>query len=714
MEFSIKILVIISSLFYVTHGIELMGDLNENFIASNRNIKTLRSDFNRPYYIDNSSTCPVLFYTAMRVIKNCSSLNLANSNLDFLGENTLSITELILSNNNFESTLPYMQINTYATVRILDLGFNRLSEFTNDLKLIDCNLTCIKNLSLHYNLFSRIPILSPTCSNNLKFLNLSFNKNLINIDQDVNLYPTMVNLDNLDLAYCNIEYLNINNLSIFNKMPSLIYLNMTGNRIKFISPNPFLNLIYLEYLSFDPSLLECTSSLLWLKHFLLRNSKIKGIWSNGTLSTRPYEPFCFNILTNSSQNIIQSANSSFYTNIFLTTSIKTRVINVGYGKTVDLDCEQFSVPSSDLWWTFNNRVLSRTVDSDYEFIENFDSKNPQATFNKTTVLRIKNINEKLSGIYSCKALYTNVDFNQFIRNVSFIEFQVNVGANPNASSGFLTAGQIAGIVIGAIIGFLLLCLLLFLLAWCCCYKRGWCCCCCTSKKEQNESFSNKKNSLGYSSTTNSKKYLTEFSSFDRKLDGEDNGFHDLSNSKPNYVINTISSRSGYSNKNQFESRESNFEKSNEYQNNISTNITSNNNNVIMIDEYPLTTLNRGNIYNVNQNNQIISDYQLNDVNSTNLYVNKSSLNNGYLSDEGNFRIEAPMMKRYVETTEYSSNHFISDNNYDGHNEYHDENMKNEVIIDGDDEYTQQYFRPGHLGNHHNNINKLNKKYDSDV
>lgn len=658
-----------------------------------QSIKNARGHLHYPYYIDNSGLCPILFFTALKVIKNCSSLNLAGTNLNFLSHSTMSVTELILSNNNFESSIPYTQINMYPTVRILDLGFNLLNEFNTEIGLIDCNLTCIKYLHLNHNRFTKIPILSSTCSNNLLGLIMSYNKELINIDQDINAYPLMPSLEHLDLSYCNIEFLNENNMSIFVKMPNLVQLNMIGNRIKNIFPNPFLNLLHLRYLSFDPSLLECNSTILWLKHYLQMNPRILGIWPNGTLSTRPYEPFCFNILTNQSQNIITSPNTSFYTNIHLRTSLDTRDISVIQGKTLDLDCEKFSVPASDLWWTFNDRVLSKSVNgqSPYEFIENFNAINSATKFNKSSVLRIKNIKDKLSGVYSCKAFYLNVSLNRFHKNIASIEFRVSV--EPVAAHAGLTGGQIAAIVVGSILALLLLILLLLLCLWCFCFRKGICCCC-FARKEKSDTFA--KNTLGYSSTTNSKKHLTDFNSSlsDNRLDMDDNssGFHDLSSSRPNYMISTISSRTGRNQLNQLSA------------NNYEEKRSDASNGVVMIDDFPLT--NRVNVYNVQSNNQFSTDYQSSDMNS-NLYANKSSINNGFLVDDSNYgyRMELPI-PRYKETTEYSSNHFVSQNDYEGKNEYRDEKMINRIEYDSN-EYDQEYFMPDE---YHRRANK----YDSDV
>lgn len=98
-----------------------------------------------PIYIDNSSACPKLFYGAYRVAKNCSSLNIA-SNYQILVTDKYYVTELILSNNNFGANLPYNEINAYDSLDYLDLSWNSINEFTNDLVLIDCSANYLKGM----------------------------------------------------------------------------------------------------------------------------------------------------------------------------------------------------------------------------------------------------------------------------------------------------------------------------------------------------------------------------------------------------------------------------------------------------------------------------------------------------------------------------------------------------------------------------------------
>lgn len=430
--------------------------------------------------------------------------------------------------------------------------------------------------------------------------------------------------------------------------------------------------------------------LLDKEYFLNRNPKILEIFSNGSVSTQLYQPTCYNMLTNMSQSILYSDVSSFYTDIFLSTSIKNPSISTQTGQTVELDCQQYSIPSSDLWWTFNDRVLSKTAspDSPYEFLENFNQTlNP---FNKSSILRIKNIQEKLAGTYMCKAFYFNVDLNQF-NNISGLKFQVNVAPGVLINKGVLTEGQIAGIVIGSILGFLLLCLLAFLLVWCCCFRRRLCC---FGSRKDNTSTSSSSiiaaKSGVHTNTLNSRKYLTQSSlnSFENsraltEIDETASGFHDLSNSKPNYVVNTISRSLGRAEL----SKESNLT--------------------------PRANLDSEtfvyNVKNQNAKSAFENGYNLNECGGLNSNRsegnsrNFNSVNQGYLNEyvgggEGlnSNRSESNSVK-YIETMEYSSNRYLQSGCPIAQGEFMNENFYNQVIIE-------------------DGLNKKNclQKYDSDV
>jgi hypothetical protein len=210
------------------------------------------------------------------------------------------------------------------------------------------------------------------------------------------------------------------------------------------------------------------------------------------------------------------------------------MIKVDEDRTLDLDCQLYSVPAADLWWTFNDRVLSKAVDknSQYQFLENF-SQDPYLS-NKTSVLRIRNFNDDVSGNYSCSAWYLEKPNPREPKSIKEIRFSTQVvnKKGPN----ILTPGIIAAIVIGSLLGFCLLCLLCCLLAFCCCYKRNFCCC---FKVGGGKSTSSQSTTHLYSSKA---KMCTDF-------DENSSGFNELNKTKPNYVINTISKSCSYLNDN---------------------------------------------------------------------------------------------------------------------------------------------------------------------
>lgn len=196
----------------------------------------------------------------------------------------------------------------------------------------------------------------------------------------------------LDLANCSIQWINWNSYTLLYHFPSLAYLNLYGNQIKMIYANPFLWAPPLQYLTFEGNLIQCTVDILWVKYWLINKlpPQILTIMPNGSVTNIPYRPTCFSMLTNSTESIIDSGNSTFYTQIYLTSSLGNNTsIRIDGGKSFDLDCTAFSIPAPDLWWTFNDRVIDRTENTGtyYELIQNFNSTfNP---YNKTSVLRIK-------------------------------------------------------------------------------------------------------------------------------------------------------------------------------------------------------------------------------------------------------------------------------------------------------------------------------------
>lgn len=511
--------------------------------------------YNMPSYIDKSGLCPKLYYAAYRIIQNCSSLNLA-SNWPVQAIDQKFVTELLLLNNSFLSTLPYMQINNYYHLKLLDLSYNFISESTTDLKLIDCGSNDLSEINLNYNLFRVFPLFGLNCTSQLDTLRLRYNE-ITNIDGTISsFYPQMQNLKLLDLAHNNIQSLNANQMTILQKFPNLIFLNLMSNKIKFIQENPFSYIPNLSYLNIEGNQIQCEMRLRWLKKYLRAKfnpplltggaarhhhekyyavqGAIQSINDNGTKLMEPYFPTCFSIFNQRNESIIYLDDWEFYTPIYLSSSIQSpNALSVSSGQKLDLDCSVYSQPPADLWWSFNDKILSKTVspDSPYEFIEDFNSMYNQTSTNKSSVLRIKKAYQQLSGMYSCQAYYLNKGLILNPQSIAKIMFKVNVAPSNDGNSGSLSAGALAGIIIGAVLGFLLLCCLLFLCIYCCCFKRGLCC--------FGSSMSSGASSSSSSALYNKKKsnaYLSKTAEIEEKA----SGFKDLHRTKPNYVINTIS------------------------------------------------------------------------------------------------------------------------------------------------------------------------------
>ena len=690
-------------------------------------------NYQQNLYIDNSTACTKLYYSIKRVVQNCSSLNIAADFNKIPVKESGYVTELLLGNNTFRLNLPYGEINQYDSINLLDLSYNLLSEFTTDLQLIDCSANYLKELILNNNLFARLPLLNINCMNQLERLRLNNNKNLVNFD-DLNTFSNpinfanstkyMLNLKLLDVSYCSIEVINRLNFTILQYFPSLNYLNLFGNKIKFIYANPFVYTLNLNYLSFEANKLKCDSSIMWMKLFFSANKQILQISSNGSQLTQVYSPTCFSDLTQNNQTIINFDDSLFQTQIFLTTPLSSNSnLNVLSGSTVDLQCNLYSKPTSDLWWTFNERVLSRIVapDSPYQFIENFNST--FSPFNKTSVLRIKSIYTKLAGNYSCKAYYLNfepISTNDIVN----VGFYVNVSPDPNQSNISLDSGSIAGIVIGSIVLFIILCAIIFLVIFCCCYKRYCCdgCCCCCYCCFTRYTESNKKanfNNYTSSNVTKSKKVVTE-------MEENASGFKDLNKIKPNYVSNTISkaNHNTYQHNHldsslswQGAASPTNNKVSRDYNNDILLDISHSNKTTNQQQQQALLdglTYDETTVYNLNNTQNKRQQFQIYTIKHPIDYGSTYNTNEGYIINDPNeleqinTYLDHPKRNNLGTTTidQYSSNFISSDQH-----EYHRNvaSLTNELI--NTDSFKQKQYIYG-TNNDFNNPSFV--KYDSDV
>jgi len=389
-----------------------------------------------PNYIDTSAQCPKLYFSTNRVVQNCSAQNLA-VNWTIQAVDMPFVTELLLSSNGFSASVPAVYLNQYESLQLLDLSSNFITESSEGLQAIDCTPKPLTELNLANNRFTRLPLLHPTCMARLRKLNLSRNSLLVNFDDPNTFSPAAVRLmprlNNLDLSYCSIETLNRNNFTVLSFLPKLISLNLIGNRIRLIQPNPFLNIPYLNFLSFENNNLFCDDNLLWVKAWLSikRNRiccdpEIPPVINPPIIDIldppdKDYKPTCFSPLTLNNESVLTLPDPLFLIYIQLTTSIANPGnINVDSGAVVELDCSVRSRPGADLWWTFNDRVLTKTTsqDSPYEFIENFDASNAAERLNKTSKLRIRKSRPELQGKYTCNAFYYNYKPNQYLSIVS--------------------------------------------------------------------------------------------------------------------------------------------------------------------------------------------------------------------------------------------------------------------------------------------------------
>lgn len=683
-----------------------------------------------PNYIDNSSVCPKLYFSTNRVVQNCSSLNLAaNWNVENIDSHF--VTELILSNNNFRENLPKNEINQYDSLTLLDLASNFINELTTDLQRIDCKINNFKTFILNHNRFTQIPLLNSNCMNTIEKLFINNNKLLVNFDNKntftnpidtQSVTKTMEKLKYLDVSHCNIEELNKENYSILKYFPKLVYLNLIGNRIKYIYQNPFQQLRYLHYLSFEQNNIFCDINIIWVKDYLSSKNtriccdnepvlpidpQIIDILPNGGIGSKDYAPTCFSPLTLKNESILTFPQHLFLISIKLTTTLEITELSVNSGDSVSLDCSLFSQPSSDLWWSFNDRILSKTVtpNSPYEFNENFDATNTANLLNKTSVLIIKKSTQNLAGKYSCNAFYSNYEPNQYL-SINTLSFQLNVGKDPVplAVVGPLTAGEIAGIVIGSILGFLLLCLFIFLCVYCCCFNGTNLCCfpcfCCFPCLEGSRK--QKKISKYSSSTVNSISSDLRYSSTKQnhitETEESQSGFKDLNHIKPNYVANTVSKSTGGS-----------YRKDNEnfHESSITWKILPNKN----LTDTDLNTLHNGNI-NIIQTTDSYDNSRtlINQFSQQDLIDINPSLETEFINDasNGKYSLTAinknhhkPQIYSINNPIDYGSTYNTNEGFLNDNSDLNQVRFSTDIIINKNEEYDS--FDPNNIQQYTNNI-----------
>jgi len=345
------------------------------------------------------------------------------------------VTELLLASNGFSASLPAAQLNLYGSLQLIDLSANALTETSAGLQLLDCAANPLTELLLANNRFTRLPLLHPACMARLRRLSLARNPLLARLDDSATFAPAAVRLmpklNHLDLSHCAIEALNEFNFTVFSLLPGLVSLNLAGNRIRLIRPNPFLATPYLRFLSFEQNQLRCDDSLLWVKAWLSSrrtrlccDNEIPPVVNPpivDLLRDADYQPTCFSPLTLNQESVLALPDPLFLIYISLTTSVAepARVLAES-DAVVELDCSVRSRPGADLWWTFNDRVLTKTTsgDSPYQFVEDFDASSAADRLNKTSVLRIRKSRPELQGTYTCNAFYQNYKPNQYLGIVS--------------------------------------------------------------------------------------------------------------------------------------------------------------------------------------------------------------------------------------------------------------------------------------------------------
>ena len=497
--------------------------------------------------------CPITTPQPIVAYANCSFVNALL--IDWKPIQTqFFVSNLILSsvtNLNLNLAQTLRQVNLIENLRTLDLSSNSLNENLNgnDLMILDCSFSFLKTIIFSYNSFTRIPVLNKTCSHCIESLYMNNNPNLVDFDRLFNTntvnFNNMTALKHLDVSNCMIQIVNGNSQSILMYMPNLVSLNLRNNRIKQIYESPFIWAPNFMYFNMDGNLLDCNYSSLWFKYYLLNTNTSYLQLTNSV----PYDLFAYNrssyaplcsytlLMMNTTLDpaltrikITNLDDNLFYTDVFLSTNLTTVVYNLNTNDYIDLNCQVYSIPESEITWTLNQRELSRITNNVGDPYLFFDSIVPTTrslrlpkgnrvitkNATKSSTLRILKINTTYQGVYECRTSYT-IDV---IRNLMTKNLFFTLNVKPLAENT-LSTGDIVGIVFACIIALLLLLILLALLVYFLCYKRKLCC-----FKENN----NQKLYKNSSSNSSASKYIGNGNDFNS------GGFQDdIAYTKPNYL-----------------------------------------------------------------------------------------------------------------------------------------------------------------------------------
>ncbi|CAI5441422.1 unnamed protein product [Caenorhabditis angaria] len=255
--------------------------LDKTSFRSFRKIKELDISYNQIQIVDDS---------CFETIGNMNSLDLSYNRIAFLPRGMLknfakTLRKLNLAENTIHQTPEALR--DLRNLTHLNLAGNKLTRIDNDL-LKGCRDTMVE-LLLSNNHLDHIPNSVLNGMNSLEHLDISKNKikSLKKQSHTSSERHESSTVRRLNLAGNRIT--NMSDVHIFEQMTSLIYIDVSFNRIKFVSPRVFEKIKNLESLFLQNNQLKNFPSLFRmekLRHLMLDNNQIQKI-DNFSLSDLP-------------------------------------------------------------------------------------------------------------------------------------------------------------------------------------------------------------------------------------------------------------------------------------------------------------------------------------------------------------------------------------------------------------------------------------------
>ncbi|CAF1082983.1 unnamed protein product [Didymodactylos carnosus] len=358
-----------------------------------------------------------------------SSSSMVCKNIQSLNHLQQCINDQLALLTHTEHRRGYLMTNLTVTQHHLRVITDKWFEFTynnNQYKLSSLRYLYVKNgqlnqieneafqtigrsldlLDLSYNDFRQIPLTNITIPTHtpLSILILSHNK----IKRlDVNDLKNFLNINRLELSYNKLEYVDINIIRNLSKL-KVFYIN--NNSLRTLSPssnndnNNNFTLTDNFRLKLSGNPLECDCHLRWLRTNL--NRLEYPVYSD--------DPVCEMPKALSGKKIQSLREEQFVCGPIITKPNLTLLV-ASSGQKATLRCDVYSDPAPDVWWTYQNRVISKITSPDneehhfgpYTLKWQCIRNKLDQCLNKTSTLTITDIGIEHNGTYNCVAAIKN-------------------------------------------------------------------------------------------------------------------------------------------------------------------------------------------------------------------------------------------------------------------------------------------------------------------